>query len=172
MLSVCICLHHHAPLLQCEELNFPLMFCVVREVLLQEPRPESSPSHFFYTSLHLLLHPHPLILNISHQEEGDEDEFLRIYAVNHLEYLLRLPQPRIYLIRSGLGSEFSRSVPHEILHGRHPSWWNHSSQLHYNRLHRVNNLMDCVCNLIRTSIIHFPLVCHSSTFFIYSHQTT
>jgi len=69
---VCVCLHIQFPLLECEEFNFPLMFGTIREVFLQESRPEGVLTYRFLSSLHQVLHPDLAIFNICHQQEGDE----------------------------------------------------------------------------------------------------
>jgi len=104
------------PLLKSEELSFALMFSAVRKVLFQETSPEIHPIYFFLPGLHQLLHPHPPILCVCHQQKGSKRKLLCLNALDHLKYLLTLLQPCVCLIWGSLASEFCRLMTHKVLY--------------------------------------------------------
>jgi len=158
---VSIGLHRHSPLLQSKEFCFSLISDIVRKVFLQESCPKVSLSHLFFAGLHQLLHPHPLVFSVCHKKECDESQLLCISAPNRSTYILTLPQPCICLVWSGLVSELSRPVPHEIFHSHGTSRHDSGSGLRCIRLHRVHHPMNRMCNLISLSIIPSSPVCQS-----------
>jgi len=83
--SLHICLHWHSPLLQGKELSFALMFSAVGEILFQKPFLEVFPILLLPTGLYLLLHSHPPILCICHQQKGGKGKLLGLSALDHPE---------------------------------------------------------------------------------------
>ena len=136
------------------------MFSAIREVLLQESPPEVGPSHLLLLGLHLLLHPHPPVLCLGHQQKGGEGEFLRLGALYHPEYFLAFSKPCVCLVWSGFPSELRWLMAHKVFHRHRSDKWNHGSWLHYHRLHRIYHLVDCIRNLISPSGIPTSFVCH------------
>ena len=136
------------------------MHNAVEEILLQKPLPDVNPFHLLLAGLHLLLHPHPPVLCLCHQQEGGKGEFLSLRALYHLEDFLTFTQPRACLIRGGFASKLRRLVAHEVLHRHRPNRGNHRPRLSCNKLHRVHHPMDCVRNLICPNIVSTSPISH------------
>jgi len=136
------------------------MLATIREIFLQESCPEVSLGYRLYPGLHQLLHSYPLVLRISHQQEGDEGQSLCISPLYHSIYFLALPHPCICLVRSGLTREFCWPVPHEVLHGHRANACHHDSRLCCDRLHRIDHSMYSMSDIISSSSIPPPSVSH------------